>query len=413
VFISKEFWAARKTPVLKPTNWQHSDANIIGVIYAVEAQKLDGTLIDIENDKIPQDDFELVIHGVVYKYTFAKLAEDIENRSKNGKLFVSMEAWFSDFDYAILEDSANMKVVARNENTASLDKYLKCMGGTGKYTDKRIGRVLKDVTFGGVGIVDQPANPGSKGFVQASEAEIMEIKMAEEVKDKAAVKAALEDRAKAEQLEGEVVALKKENATASENLQRLAEKLARAEEAKSITDAILSKLEEDNKKLVPAPSAEAAKKLEDESKELVALRAKVSEFEAAKAAAEKAAKISARTSELKELLGDDETVTKLMKNLADLEDSAYAVRIDEIKTVASKARPTVRHDGAQGSPAEEGASGESKAGTIREDRKINVSASLENAKVEQIATPGATTTEVVNPFKGLASLVINKNKKEE
>jgi len=95
VFVRAEFWNARKSPVLKPANWQHKDTDILGVIYAVEAQLLDGTAIDIENENVPEDDFELIVHGVIYKYTFTEYAEEIEKRSIAGDLYVSMETWFS------------------------------------------------------------------------------------------------------------------------------------------------------------------------------------------------------------------------------------------------------------------------------------------------------------------------------
>lgn len=451
VFVNEEFWDARKSPVLKPTNWQHKDKDIIGVIYAVEAQYLDGTPIDIEKDVVPKDDFELIVYGVVYKYTFAEFADEIEKRSKAGELFVSMETWFSDFTYALLDkDSQKMKIVARNDKTIGLDKYLKCFGGVGQYNGQRIGRVLKGMTFGGMGIVDRPANPGSRGLVQASGNENMEtLKMVESAEVRTAVKAELEERAKAEKavaLEAEVATLKKDNATAAENLQRAAERAERAEEAKKLADAILAKLGKSLEDAVAGvgttPPPEIAKidsaKTADEKfaamiaflgqtgkalsgseaglkKEVETLKTKVAEFEAAKAAADKTARTNTRKAELKTILGDgsDETVEKLIKNFADLDDVAYAARLEEVKLVASKSAPTVDHTGGAGKPDAEGKSGESKAGSgPREDRKINVAAALENAAVEQAIEPKSGDNKgSENPFKGLAELIFKK--KEE
>ena len=447
VFVKDEFWAARHSPVLKPTNWQHKDTNIIGVIYAVEAQLIDGTPIDIEDENTPEEDFELVIHGVIYRYTFAKLAEEIENRSKAGEFFVSMETWFDDFDYAILEDTQTMKVVARTDSTRVLDANLRCMGGDGKYEEKRIGRVLRGMTFGGVGIVDQPANPSSRGIVHASKDEekpteitIMDIKEA--------VKAELEERAKAEKvgaLEAEIVELKKQNATAGENLQRVEEKLKREEEAKTIADAILTKMcstidnalvavKADTAKLEQAEDKFAAKiellqntvkasedvvalqtKLSEVEKELAEAKAKVAEFEAAKAAAEKAAKVEARKQEVLSLFGDEKVTEQIMNTLAELADDAYTARIQEFKLVVAMSKPAIKYDAGVGSPDQEGASGESKVGTVREGRKLNVTAALENATVEEgVAPEGGAGANVEGPFKGMASLVIsNKNNKKE
>ena len=74
-----------------------------------------------------------------------------------------MEALFTAFDYAIIE-GANSRVVARNEETAFLTKYLRSYGGNGVYKDMKIGRLLKNITFSGNGLVRKPANPESVIF---------------------------------------------------------------------------------------------------------------------------------------------------------------------------------------------------------------------------------------------------------
>ncbi len=424
VFVNEEFWEARHSPVLKPTNWQHRDKDIIGVIYAVEAQYLDGTLIDIENEKIPEDDFELIVYGVIYKYTFAERAADIENRSEAGELFVSMETWFSDFSYALLdEDKSEMQVVERNATTAGLDKYLRCAGGAGKYNGKRIGRVLKGMTFGGMGIVDQPANPRSGGVVHASEDGTennqidLEINlMPEEIRD--AVKAELHARDEAlrvEGLESTVAGLTKQNATAAENLERMAEQVERAEEAKSVTDAILAALDTqldtaiagigdnppaeiaaiDNATTVEAKFSamlawiakanEVTVSEEDAAAkaELEELRAFKAGIEAEQAEAAKVARTEARTADIKEILGEDveeETLEAVVAKVIDLDDEAYAEKVEEWRIIAAKARPEVMLDGGQGSPDEEGATGESKAKSGPREN-VKISASLEDAEI--------------------------------
>ncbi len=434
VFVNEEFWNARHSPTLKPTNWQHKDKDIVGVIYAVEAQYLDGTKIDIEKDVVPKDDFELVVYGVIYKYTFETLAQEIENRSKDGKLFVSMEAWFSDFAYALLdENSKSMKVVGRTERTQGLDKYLRVFGGSGQYNGQRIGRVLKGMTFGGMGIVDQPANPRSDGEV------IMENKeMSEPVKTVDAEKLAT--------LESSVASLTQEKATAAENLLRLEEKAKRAEDAQKVAEGIVLALSKAVDSAVAGvgtnPPAEIAKidaaasadakyaamiawiaetanksmaSVTALTKEIEGLKSQVAKFEEDEAAAAKATRTAARTEEVKTLLGVDasaEDVTTLMKGLMDIDEEAFKTRIEELKIVASKARPTVRHDGAQGTPDAEGASGESKAKSgPRADVKVTVAAALENAIVEPTLESGSGKT-VSSPFEGLAELVITKKNKE-
>jgi hypothetical protein len=443
VFVNDEFWQARGTPVLKPTNWQHVDKDIIGVIYAVEAQYLDGTPIDVESENIPEEDFELVVYGVIYKYTFAERAAEIEKRSEEGELFVSMETWFDDFAYALLdEEKSEMQVVERNSSTAALDKYLRCAGGVGVYNGKRIGRVLKGMTFGGMGIVDQPANPRSGGVVHASEDGTennqidLEINlMPEEIRE--AVKAELAEVAKVEAHEkaiAEVAELTKQNATAAENLERAAEKAQRTEEGLAVAEGILAalgtKLDSalasigDDENVVPEDTSledkldlVLADSNKDDGEELTALKAELDELRAfkagieeAKAEAEKAERTEARTAEIKELLGEDaeeELLESVVAKVVDLDDEAYAEKLDEWKVFAAKARPELMHDGGQGSPDEEGATGESKAKSgPREDHKV--SASLEDAEVEEHLEPTEETQDA--PELGLAKLLL-KNKK--
>ena len=73
-----------------------------------------------------------------------------------------MECFFKGFDYGILNASTNeYKILARNEETAHLTKFLKAYGGIGQHEDYKIGRVLRNITFTGKGFVDKPANVDS------------------------------------------------------------------------------------------------------------------------------------------------------------------------------------------------------------------------------------------------------------
>jgi hypothetical protein len=170
VFLKDELWKARKTPFLKPVNWEHesgkenSEANskapilnnqIIGATYNCYAMYSSGTIIPDDVSELPSK-FHLVTQDVIWKYNFPKTAARIEEGAKAGTLFVSMEAWFNDYDYLVGD-----KIVARNEETAFLDNYLRAYGGTGKYSEKQVGRVLRNIVFGGKGIVKRPANKES------------------------------------------------------------------------------------------------------------------------------------------------------------------------------------------------------------------------------------------------------------
>src|SRR5574337_843754 len=160
-FEKNELWKARKTPALKPINWGHTDAEIIGVKFGVAARDLALNALDINSDKLPDKPFELLTHGAIYQFIFPERAEEIKKRFKDNRLFSSMEAWFDDYSYIIQKDNSIVDVVDRNQTTAFLDSYLRAKGGAGKYKGLRIGRGLKNITFGGEGIVEYPANPRS------------------------------------------------------------------------------------------------------------------------------------------------------------------------------------------------------------------------------------------------------------
>jgi len=105
--------------------------------------------------------------GVLYKHLNSRdpevenrMAEIIEGVSR-GEWFVSMEALFTDFDYAVVTPDGNQKTVARGEDSSFLTKHLKAYGGTGQYEQYRVGRLLKNITFSGKGLVRRPANPES------------------------------------------------------------------------------------------------------------------------------------------------------------------------------------------------------------------------------------------------------------
>jgi hypothetical protein len=178
VFLPSEMWSARATPVLKPVNWEHNsgyeivdsenegiknvvaDNQIIGVMFKSYPAFKDGTVIDeslvtASEFQIPNE-FDIITEAAIYKYIFPKVTSKILNESAANKLYVSMEAWFTSFDYRV-----GNKVVARNENTAFLDGHLRSNGGQGIFAGEKVGRVLRNIVFGGVGIVANPANKDS------------------------------------------------------------------------------------------------------------------------------------------------------------------------------------------------------------------------------------------------------------
>lgn len=179
VFLPEEMWAARFSPTLKFVNWEHNsgreataeelEANpnqvvignqIIGVMYNSFVTDENGVIINEEESKasdfeIPET-FDIVDEAVIYKGAYPNVTARIELGAKNGTLFVSMETYFSGYDYLV-----GNKVVARNEETAFLESSLKANGGDGTFGTDNVKRVLRGLVFGGKGIVEKPANEPS------------------------------------------------------------------------------------------------------------------------------------------------------------------------------------------------------------------------------------------------------------
>lgn len=172
IFSPAEVWAARNTPEDKPTNLEHDESLIIGHITANWPITEEGILID-ENTPIENlpEKYHILTGSVIYKGfsnpDLRERAQKLIAEIEDGTKFVSMECFFNGFDYGLIDESnGNFKVLARNDNTAYLTKYLRAYGGTGKHERYKIGRVLRNITFSGKGFVDKPANPDSIIFTK-------------------------------------------------------------------------------------------------------------------------------------------------------------------------------------------------------------------------------------------------------
>lgn len=179
IFDRAEVWRARKTPEDKPTNLEHDENLIIGHITSNWPIDDDGYPIDdnIDPSLLP-DKFHILTGSVIYrafsnqelKARAEKLIAEIENGSK----YVSMECYFSNFDYGILnQNNSEYKILSRNNDTSYLTKYLRAYGGSGEHEQYKIGRVLRNITFSGKGFVDKPANPDSIIFTKREMSEIL------------------------------------------------------------------------------------------------------------------------------------------------------------------------------------------------------------------------------------------------
>jgi len=173
VFDLVETWKARSSPEDKPFNKLHEPRKIIGHstdTWAV-ADKDAEKIIDINAsiDDLP-DELHLVTTSVLYKFLGdLEIKEEMDQlfaEIEQGKWYVSMECIFNDFDYAIIDNDNSHKIVKRNNDTAFLTANLRAYGGNGKYGNAKIGRLIRNLTFSGQGLVKEPGNPNSIIFAK-------------------------------------------------------------------------------------------------------------------------------------------------------------------------------------------------------------------------------------------------------
>lgn len=188
VFDPRELWNAKDTPEDKPFNFMHNEKDIIGHITANEVVDFDGNRIQAETEEVPNE-FNILTSAVIYtswsdpeqRERMRKIIAEIEEN----KWFVSMECLFPNFDYALRSSKGEMKVIKRNEASAFLTKHLRSYGGDGKYEDYQVGRLLRNLSFSGKGLVSKPANPRSiilegNDFFDESQAQTLSLSSLQE-----------------------------------------------------------------------------------------------------------------------------------------------------------------------------------------------------------------------------------------
>jgi hypothetical protein len=347
-FDSSETYAARHTPVDKPFNLEHVPGDVIGHMTAASVVAADGSEVPEGSD--PPASFHVVNGAVLYRHwpgdearqsRMDRIIAEIDDPPAEGGWCVSMECRFKGFDYVLVpRDGAALatdraRVVARTEKTAFLTKHLRAYGGSGTYQGQAVGRVLRNITFSGVGLVRNPANPAS--VILPPESDKSEARF-----EPPSAQAVYEPHNESqESTMNEVETLKQQLAEARADLKAAEDRLAEAAKAnfeKQLADAVAAR-----------EAAEAA--LQAAKAELDAARAAMAAAEAAKAelaarldavtaeaaAAAEAAKAADRASRVKAAYGfesDDEAkaTAETLKALADEAFDKHLATIAEYKT---------------------------------------------------------------------------------
>lgn len=337
VFLPLEVWCARRTPEDKPFNYEHNCADIIGHIidsYAVDKQ---GSVIAA--DTAPEDlpaQFDVYTPSVLYKYwDKAELQERMDSILREiaeNKWFVSMEALFKNFDYE-LRSTAGVEIVSRNEQTAFLTKHLRIYGGSGEFDGKKVGRVLRQITFSGKGLVRKPANPDSLILTKSSI-------NSETVKDLGylSTEGTITETVMNEQ-EKIIAELREEIKTLQTSLRENDVKQVKAQ-----LDAVIAEKTkvDETVKTLQSSIAELTTKLADTNKLLDTAKSELAETQkTGKAAADELAALKAearkqtRLSTIKtELKVDDATAADLFSNLETFSDEQFTKHIAALAKLA-------------------------------------------------------------------------------
>jgi hypothetical protein len=167
IFYPEELWPAKSTAEDKQFNFMHDEKDIFGHItgnYILDSEGNEVPYDSMFPDQVPKD-FNIHVGSVIYTswsdQKLAQRAKDLIEGIKEGKWFVSMECLFPNFDYELKSQAGEKKLISRSEATAYLSKYLRAYGGDGVYQGYSVGRVLRNITFSGMGLVNKPANPKS------------------------------------------------------------------------------------------------------------------------------------------------------------------------------------------------------------------------------------------------------------
>lgn len=283
IFVPEEAWAARHTPVNKQVNFGHTDA-IVGHMVSSSVVDFNGKLIpdDVPFNSLPED-FDIVVAAVLYKkHPNKELREAVASilpKIANGEAHVSMECFFNDFDYGLISDVGEKSVLPRNEETSWLTKHLLQFGGTGEYNGYTLGRVIKNLTFSGKGIVENPANKRSVIF-----SEMKKFSNAS-VKDDAKFISVSKITEKEEKNMSEKVVSQEEYDKVVAKLEELqAGNVSELQEKVNVAEDALAKLQESYEELEDK-LAEASEKLEESAKASEShetdLAEKIKELEAA------------------------------------------------------------------------------------------------------------------------------------
>lgn len=127
---------AQYTPRFKPIDWEHG-------------QPMIGTILDSRYAENSEGKAYIEAIGVIWKFIYPEMAEQIKQQSVTGGLRLSMECYFKDANYTYGDQIFDQE---QADELGIIDYVGR------EYMGQKVHRVFKDVIFGGVGVVQNPAD---------------------------------------------------------------------------------------------------------------------------------------------------------------------------------------------------------------------------------------------------------------
>lgn len=199
-FLGSELIKARHTISQKPLNIEHEEHSIAGhitewlymdqsgnvlddaALYKSIVPENGKKALDVDQEKLQKNTskideipMDIGIICAVYRDRFPELAEDIEM----GRYKVSMECYYENFDIKIgdfilprsVARTASMDTLVDSKIDAALLPIIRDVANGKSLGDIQVARVLRDIHFCGVGLVENPANIRSLVLEAAKELE--------------------------------------------------------------------------------------------------------------------------------------------------------------------------------------------------------------------------------------------------
>jgi len=396
VFDPQETWAARKSPEDKQFNYMHNEKDIIGHITANCVVDFDGNGIDdgVDSKEVPSD-FNIITNAVLYtswgdpnlRERMSQIIAGIES----GEWFVSMECLFPHFDYALESSEGETKIVHREEASAFLTQHLRAYGGSGEYEGYKVGRLLRNISFSGKGLVARPANPrsvilnGNKDF-NASKSQILTV-------------SSMKENPMSDILEKQVEELKAELSQA-----QLENETMKQEVEAQKDEAIKATITEKEEALADFQTQldEAAAKVEELQKSLSDVTTQKEEYESKIQAMELEALTAKRQGDLVSAGLEEAEAKEAVEKFASLEDEAFEQIVALMKKKAKKeedeteeeAAPAMEQKASEETEEEtDEAEAEAEAEVIEEAEEVVEAALAETADDDPVAELRSSASE--------------------